>query len=86
MNALLGTTYVNQCIQGIIPIELEIAPENLAPVDNCRRGTKADVTTILSYEAPTNDQYKRTTIQDAKLFTIRPTRESPVVVGLVNVV
>lgn len=80
VNVLLGMTYVNKYIRGIIFMEQMIVLEHLASDALLGRGTKANVTKLFSREAPIDEQNEHATIRVAKLITIPTETESPGVV------
>lgn len=79
-NVLLGTTYINQCIQGIFTMEHKIVPPQSVPDYLLGRGTDANVTTSLWHEACSEEHSEHATIRVAKLKTILAEMESPIVV------
>lgn len=70
MNVLLGTMYIEKYTQCVFPMEREIVPEHSAPVALLGKGTKANVTKILSREVPTNEQNEHARARVAKFITI----------------
>lgn len=79
VNTILGTTYNDKCVRGIFPMERNIIPEHLAPDAKLINGTEANMTTLLSPEAPKNDQNEHQTTRVARLITILAETESLVV-------
>lgn len=76
IKVLIGTKYVEKCIQIIFPMKNKVLSEHLAPVALQKKGAEVNVTTLLSREALMDEQKEHTTIGDAKLITTPAEAES----------
>lgn len=86
-----GTTYIDQCIEGIFPVDRESMPINQAPMDIMREdGYLSKISIILSRKACRLGPREQANIRVAKQLTVSAKSKSAVSVvtsrnGLLNI-